>query len=226
MDLCKVFLSSILSVIVLFLLTKLMGKRQMAELSMFDYINGITIGSIAAEMATSLEGDILKPLVAMIVYALFAVLISFISCKSLKIRHIFAGKPIVLVENGKIYKENLKKAKLDLNEFLTQCRTNGYFNISDLDMVLLESNGKLSFLPVTSKKPATPSDLKINVEQEKMPTNLIFDGVLIEDNLKYTGNDDVWLKKQLSAQGIYKISDVFLAFCDDKNNLTVFKNQK
>lgn len=222
MELLTVFLTSLGSIIALFLLTELMGKKQMAQLSMFDYIIGITIGSIAAEMATSLEDDFLKPLLAMVIYALAAILISYVSCKSLKLRKIFTGKPLILFENKKLYKDNLKKAKLDLSEFLIQCRTSGYFDISNIDTAILEANGKLSFLPVSSHRPATPTDLNVDVAQEKMPANIIFDGVLLKENLKYTGNDENWLKKQLKEQGASKIEDVFLATCDNNNKLTVY----
>ena len=158
-----VVLMSLGSVIILFLLTKLMGKRQIAELSMFDYINGITIGSIAAEMATSLEDDFLEPLIAMVVYAIVSIIISLLSCKSLKIRNFLIGKPLVLIDNGKLVRNNLKKSKLDLSEFLTQCRTSGYFDISKIDTAIMESNGKISFIPISSDRPATPNDFKINV---------------------------------------------------------------
>lgn len=218
-----VVLMSLGSVIILFLLTKLMGKRQIAELSMFDYINGITIGSIAAEMATSLEDDFLEPLIAMVVYAIVSIIISLLSCKSLKIRNFLIGKPLVLIDNGKLVRNNLKKSKLDLSEFLTQCRTSGYFDISKIDTAIMESNGKISFIPISSDRPATPNDFKINVSQEKMPINIILDGVLLKDNLKRTGNEENWLYKQLKNQKISKISEIFLAMCDSNNNLIVFK---
>ena len=110
MEILQILLTSLGSIIALFILTKIMGNRQMSELSMFDYVNGITIGSIAAEMATSLEDDFLKPLVAMVVYTLVAVLISILTCKSIKLRKIFTGRPLILYENHKIYKKNLKKS--------------------------------------------------------------------------------------------------------------------
>lgn len=222
MDLVTVLLTSVGSVIALFLLTELMGKKQIAQLSMFDYINGITIGSIAAEMATSLEDDFLKPLLAMAIYALASILISKLSCKSLMFRKIFTGRPLILLERGKLYKNSLKKAKLDLNEFLTQCRNNGYFDINNIDTAVLEPNGKISFLPVSSQRPATPADLNVDVAQEKMPINIIVDGILLEDNLKYTGNNEIWLKKQLKAQGVSKEEDVFLATCNNNNELTLY----
>lgn len=127
MDLLKIVALSLGSVIFLFILTKLMGNKEMSQLSMFDYIIGITIGSIAAEMATALESDFMQPLVAMAVYAVVAIIISVLSYKSLKFRRISSGDSLILLDNGEIYRDNLKKAKLDLNEFLMQCRINRIF---------------------------------------------------------------------------------------------------
>lgn len=222
MDILKIIFSSIASVIVLFILTKLMGKRQLSQLSMFDYINGITIGSIAAEMATSLEDEVWQPLVAMLVYAFFAIIISYASCKSIALRKFFTGKPLFLIKNGKLSKKNLKKAKLDVNEFLVQCRNSGYFDISNINVALLESNGKISFLPMSPQRPATPQDLNIKVKQEEMQINLILDGKLLEENLKMMGKEEKWLQKKLDELKISNIEDVFLATCDYQDNFNAY----
>ena len=132
----SVTILAISSVIVLFLLTKLMGYRQMSQMSLFDYINGITIGSIAAEMATDLENYHL-PLTAMIVYGLAAVCLSWISQKSMSARRFLNGKPLILLHHDTLYEENLKKAKIDRNELLEQCRVGGYFHIAQLQTVIL-----------------------------------------------------------------------------------------
>lgn len=126
-DILKVIVLSVVSEIVLFVLTKLMGNKEMSQLSMFDYIIGITIGSIAAEMATALESDYMQPLVAMVVYAIIAIIISVMCDKSLKARRFIYGNSLVLMDNGKLYRKNFKTAKLDLNEFLVQCRVNRIF---------------------------------------------------------------------------------------------------
>ena len=127
MDLLKIVALSFGSVIFLFILTKLMGNKEMSQLSMFDYIIGITIGSIAAEMSTALESDFMQPVVAMAVYAVVSIIISILSYKSIKARRIISGTSLILLDNGELYRNNLKKAKLDLNEFLMLCRTSRIF---------------------------------------------------------------------------------------------------
>lgn len=215
------------SIVAMFILTKLIGYRQMSQMSMFDYVNGITIGSIAAEMATSLEENFVQPLVAMVVYALAAILLSWCSSKSMKMRKIIEGKPLVLLDKGELYLDSLRKAKIDVNEFLMQCRVNGYFDISKIETAVLEGNGKISFLPKSSDRPATPADLNLSPQQDFMTANVILDGNIMRENLRHTGNDEKWLINQIKGQGADKISDVLLATCDVNNQVTVFlKNSR
>ena len=189
MELLHVFLTSVGSVVFLFILTKLLGNKQMSQLSMFDYINGITIGSIAAEMATALEDDFLLPMIGMAVYTAAALLISLVASHSIKLRKFLIGRPLILYDNGKLYRECMKKAKLDLNEFLTECRNNGYFDLSEIQTAILETNGKISILPAASSRPVTPADMNLSPAQEKLPVNLIIDGSVLADNLKAIGKN-------------------------------------
>ena len=200
MELLHVFLTSVGSVVFLFILTKLLGNKQMSQLSMFDYINGITIGSIAAEMATALEDDFLLPMIGMAVYTAAALLISLVASHSIKLRKFLIGRPLILYDNGKLYRECMKKAKLDLNEFLTECRNNGYFNLSEIQTAILETNGKISILPAASSRPVPPADMNLSPAQEKLPVNLIIDGSVLADNLKAIGKNEKWLQNQLHAQ--------------------------
>lgn len=222
MELVHIFFTALGSIIALFFLTKLLGNKQMSQLSMFDYINGITIGSIAAEMATALEDDFLKPLIAMIVYAGLAFSISYLTCKSITLRRFLTGRSVILIEDGKIYNKNLLKAKLDIDEMLTQCRNDGYFNISDIQSAILETNGKISILPKSDKRPINPTDLGLQPKEEKPVVNIIMDGRILEGNLKFTGNNEKWLEKQLKSQGMENVKDIFLATCDFENNVSVY----
>lgn len=222
MDLLKVTILSVVSIIVLFILTKIMGNREMSQLTMFDYIVSITIGSIAAEMATALESSFMQPLIAMVVYAAVTVIISYLSMKSIKIRRVITGTSLILLDNGILYRKNFKKAKLDINEFLMECRNNGYFNLSDIQTAILEANGKISFLPDSTKRPATPEDLNIDNAQEELVRNVVLDGQLLTENLKATGNSQEWFLKKMHSQGIRKLEDIFLATCDQYNNVSIY----
>jgi uncharacterized membrane protein YcaP (DUF421 family) len=221
MEIIKVLLTSLLSVGALFAVAKIMGHKQMSQLDFFDYISGITIGSIAAELATELE-EPLKPLIAIAVYGAAAVLLSKITSLFPKSRKYINGTPTILMNNGKLYRENLKKAKLDLSEFMVMCRQQGYFNLSDIQTAVFEFNGKLSILPVSKKRPANPEDLNLSPAPEFIHTEVIMDGRILDENLKRMSLDDRWLQKQLNAQGYKKAEEVFLALCDENNQLTVF----
>lgn len=224
MDILKIIVLTIGSAVVLYILTKLMGNKEMSQLTMFDYIIGITIGSIAAEMSTALESDFMQPLVAMVIYAVISIAISVFSCKSLNFRRFIYGNSLILYDNNEIYVKNLKKAKIDINEFLMQCRVNGFFDLSNLQTAILEINGKVSFLPKVAQRPVTPSDLNLSPNPEKICLTVILNGELLKKNLQFSGNDELWLQKQLVSQNIKNIKDVFLAFCNSQNSLIVYLN--
>lgn len=224
MVILKIFLTSVLSIVVLFVLTKLVGNKQLSEANMFDYINGITIGSIAAELATSLEKDWLKPLTAMIIYGIVTFLISVASQKSVLMRRFFTGKELILFDDGKIFSKNLKTASIDVNDFLTQCRLQGYFDLQDIQTAIFETNGKISFIPKNTARPVNTGDLNIIPKQEKYLTNLIIDGKILKENLSKSGRDEKWLKNRLKENNVSSVQDVFLATYDGKETLNVYKN--
>jgi len=222
MDFLHVIWTALGSIIVLFILTKLMGNREVSQLSMFDYINGITIGSIAAEMATDLE-KFEEPLTAMIIYAAVVIIISKISQKSIVTRRFISGKPLILLNNNQIYFENLKKGHLDIDEFLCQCRNSGYFDLSQIQTIILENNGKFSVLPKADYRPATPNDIGAKVQADALLATVIIDGNILHKNLHHIGKDEKWLSNQLTSQGIKNVTEVLLATCDIHNKVTIFK---
>lgn len=222
MEFIMICLTSIFSYLALFLLTKLMGQKQVSQLDFFDYITGITIGSIAAEFATELETP-WKPLLAMVIYASITVILSISTRKFPRIRQFLNGKPRVIMDNGKLYRENLKKSKLDINEFLVMCREQGYFDLSSIQTALFEYNGKMSILPTSSRRPAIPEDFQLMPEQDALFAEIIMDGRIIEKNLRTIGFDLNWLLKQMKQNGISSPEDVFLAVCDKNQNISFYK---
>ena len=197
----------------LFLVAKFIGHKQIAQLDFFDYITGITIGSISAEMATELE-EPWKPLTAMAIYGGVTLLLSIMANKFPRARKYLNGTPTILMDHGKLYRENLKKAKLDLSEFMVMCRQQGYFDLTSIQTAVFEYNGKLTILPVSSQRPVTPNDMNLAPEQELLFTELIMDGRILDDNLKRMGLDLTWLNNQLKQRHISSPQDVFLAVCD------------
>lgn len=216
-EMINVFAASVVSLAVLFILTRLGGKRQIAQMNLFDYVNSITIGSIAAEMATNLE-QWYRPLTAMIVYGIAAFAVHYGTCKNRNVRLWLSGQAIPLMENGTIYKAELNRAKIDLNEFLAQARVAGYFDLNEVQCAMLETSGQISFLPKSFNRPVTPQDLAIQTDPASKWYDLVLDGKLIEENLHTSGKDRTWLNTQLSRAGIGQLSETFYAACDNQDN--------
>lgn len=224
-DIITLAITAVISLVVLFALCKLMGNKQISQLSMFDYIVGISIGSIAAEMATELEMP-LYPAIAMALYALAAFSISVWTSRSLSARKLFIGRPLLLMDAGVIYRENMKKARFDLSDFLTLCRINGYFNVSELQTAILEENGTVSFLPKSETRPLCPRDMAQYPVQEHLCVNVVLDGVVLVRSLAAMGRDAAWLDAQLQSLGYQSAKEVYLATLDAEGKLSPFPMTK
>lgn len=217
----KTVILTFVSLLVLFILAKLMGNKQISQLTTFDYINGITIGSIASELAVSDFDDFYKPLVAMVIYGLVAVLISYLSLTILPLKRFFSGKTTVIYDNGKFYKKNLLKCKFDVGEFLSEMRSQGYFSLKEVESAYLESNGSLSILPKSDKKPMTPYDMGMKPDKSTADPIFIMDGKVLYKNLKHSGKDIQWLNSKLKDNGV-SLKQVFIAQGDGENDLSVY----
>ena len=221
MEFLSIIILSVVSFVVLFALSKLMGYRAISELSFFDYVVGITIGSVAAEMATNIDMEWWKGVTAMVIYALFDVLFSVLSQKSVFARQVITGTPIILIYKGKIIKKNLKKARIDLNDLLATARVSGYFNIADIEYAVMETKGSISFMPVALKRPLNPKDFNFAPENEGLTVNVIIDGKIIEDDLKDAGITRKDLIRRVKQQG-KDVKDIFLGIIDSNGILTLF----
>ena len=222
MEVLTVILASLFSAAVLFVIAKIIGHKQVAQLEFFDYITGITIGSIAAELATTLDKPWWKPTISMLVFGAVTVGLSILTRKSPRSRKFINGTPTIVMNDGKLYRKNMKKSKLELSEFLLLCRQEGYFNLDDIQTAVYEYNGKLSILPVSAKRPLNPEDVNIAPELEHIGTEVIMDGRIIGDNLSRKGLNEIWLKKELRKQGCKNAKVIFLGICGKDNQLTLY----
>ena len=225
MEIIKVILTALLSVASLFIITKIMGHKQVAQLDFFDYVSGITIGSIGAELATELEKPY-KPLIALAIYGLASLLLNLLAHKIPRTRKYINGTPTILMNDGNLYRKNLKKAKLDLSEFMLLCREQGYFDLNEIQTAIFEHNGKLSILPKAANRPATPDDLKITAKATHIGVEVIMDGRVMGENLSRMGRDVNWLTKQLNIQGCKDAKEIFLGiYRPEEDKLTLYKNE-
>ena len=224
-ELIRVTLRALLSLITLFLVTKMLGQKQVSQLSLFDYVIGISIGNFAAEMTINLESHFLNGTLAVLIFGLVAYMISILTMKSIVLRRFFMGVPTIIIENGKLLEESLKKVKFDVNDLLEECRSCGYFDIADISYAIMEANGKLSILPKEKARPVTMEDMNLTKEDKGLCANVIIDGVVMQENLKNCNKDEKWLQKELKKQKEEQ-KDILLATLDKQNKLTVYKKSK
>jgi uncharacterized membrane protein YcaP (DUF421 family) len=151
------------------------------------------------------------------------VFVSFITNKSIIARRIISGVPVVLIENGHISKEQLRKVKLDINDLLQDAREDGIFDISKVDYAIMESSGKVTFLLKSDYEPVTNKDLKIKVNNPGLNANLIMDGNIMYNNLTSFGKDEKWLFKKIYEQGYKDVSEIFLLTCNNSGKVTIYK---
>lgn len=226
-DFLNICFRTILVLIILFFITKMMGKKQISELNFFDYVVGITIGSIAADISLDIEKDMIAGIAALFIYGFISYIISFVSIKSILARRFFIGVPTVLVEKGKIIESGLKKSKIDVNDLLMEARENGYFNLDEIDYALMEVNGNISFLPKEKEKPVTKRDMKIKCSNEGLTVNAIIDSKYMVNNMKAINKDKEWLDHELKVNGYDNYDNIILATIDNNYKVTIYeKNVK
>lgn len=222
LDMADIAIRAVVSIVVLFLLAKLLGNKQIKQLSFFDYVVGISIGSIAAEMATNTEVPQHFSVIAMLIYTLISMLVGFISLKSVKGRRFIEGTPIVLIENGKIIYKKLAKAQMTVNSLLAECRFAGYFDIGQIDTAVLETSGEVSILPKPSAKTVTVGDMGISVSTPKPHANVVIDGQIILRNLLAVRRTRQWLSEKLHEKNV-DVKNVLLATLDEYGTLEVYE---
>lgn len=226
-DFLNICFRTILVLVILFFITKMMGKKQISELNFFDYVVGITIGSIAADISLDIEKNMIAGIAALFIYGFISYIISFVSIKSILARRFFIGVPTVLVEKGKIIESGLKKSKIDVNDLLMEARENGYFNLDEIDYALMEVNGNISFLPKEKEKPVTKKDMKIKCSNEGLTVNGIIDGKYMVNNMKAINKDTEWLDHELKVNGYDNYDNILLATIDNNYKVTIYeKNVK
>lgn len=214
---------SLVSITILFITTKLIGKKQVSELSLFDYVIGISIGNFAAEMIINMETPFIYGCIAIITFGFVAYIASYISMKSLAFRKIVFGTPTIVIQNGKIIEKNLKKLKMDINDLLEQARIGGFFALDKIEYALVEANGKLSVLPKGEFGQLTPNDISIKVKNESLVANIVIDEKIIKTALTKMNKNEEWLYNQLKVKGYKNLKNILLITLDNNDKMIVYK---
>lgn len=223
----SMILRTILVLIILFIIGKIMGKKQVSQMNISDYIIGITIGSIAADISLDLEKDLIAGIIILFIYGVSNYLISYITMKNIHARRFVYGVPTLLIENNKIIESGLKKAQVDINDLLSEARLNGYFDISEIETAIMETDGKISFQPKEIYSQVTKKDMNIKTKEKNLTANLIIDETLLEENLKEINKTKEWLDKELKILGYKDYHNILLATLDTDNKLKIYeKNVK
>lgn len=219
-DWLVVALRTLFAVVMLFLMTRLLGKRQISQLSFFEYITGITIGSLAAYISMDLESHWLLGLVSLFVWVMVSLGIEFLQIKSKKIRDFIDSKATVLIKDGKILEDNLKKERLSSDELLQQLRKKNVFKTADVEFAVIEPSGEINVLVKKEYLPLTPSHLGITVGPEQEPQTVIMDGKMMDEPLATIGLSREWLYSELEKVGV-TLENVFLGQVDSYGQLYV-----
>ncbi|MGK5511868.1 DUF421 domain-containing protein [Brevibacillus formosus] len=217
-DWLSILLRSIGAVAYLFLLTKIIGKRQIKQLTYIEYIVGISIGSIAAFMATEMDGPVYHSLIAMGIFALFPYLMEWLSLKSKFLRDLFEGKSTVLIKEGKILEDNLKKERLTAEDLMEQLRIKNVFRVADVEFALMETSGEVSVLLKSESQPVTPKHLELTVAPSEENQVVIMDGVIMDEPLATAGLNRRWVRTELQKAGV-ALENVFLGQVDKGGEL-------
>lgn len=218
-----VFVRSIIGFFTLLIFAKILGKQQISQLTFFDYVLGITIGSIAATLTTDLSSRAWPHWVGLLTWALLGYLMEIITMKWRYAAKYIEGEPTIVIMNGKIMEDAMRKMKYRASDIMELLRNKDVFDLNHVDFAIIEPNGQISVLKKAEYEPLTPKDMNIKKTSSGISTELIYDGMLIKENLRQLNKDEKWLMEQLKVQGIGSISEVFLATLNPAGSLYIDK---
>lgn len=220
MDWLHIALKSLGAIVMLFILTRILGKKQISQLTFFEYITGITLGELAGFISTDLENHYMHGVTALLVWFCVPLLVELVTLKSKTLRQWFEGKGTILIEKGKVLEKNLKKERYTADELLEQLRTKSVFNMADVEFAVLEASGELSVLLKKENQPLTPKHLGIKVAPERETQAVIIDGNYMDEPLSTAGFNREWLDTELEKIGVIK-DNVFIGQVDSYGQLYV-----
>lgn len=203
-----------------------MGRKLIAQMTFFDFVIGVSMGSIIANAIVGQQFTSMSAVTALILVSVLIIATGYLHIKSFKARKILNSEPVTLVQNGAIVEENMKNIRLTINELMMKLREKNTFNLADVEFAIMETDGELSVLPKADKRPLTPYHMNIQTTSAGLTKDIIIDGNVMEENLSSAGLGEEWLKAQLNSQNIKDISEVFYAGLDNTKKLHISKKSR
>jgi len=219
-------LRTVLGFAILLVLTRLLGKKQLSQLTIFTYITGIVLGEITGMMVLDKDIPVLDGVIALVLWSAMVFVIEIISLKSARTRAVMDGEPEIVIKKGQIVEKSLKKQRLNLDDLAMQLRLQQVFSVMDVEYAILETNGALTVMRKSGQDPVTKEDMRIPPEPVGMPSEIITDGKVVEKNLPELGYTRQELDAELRRQGIKKIKDVLYAELQKDRTLYVQKRRE
>lgn len=217
---------AILAYALLIIVLRIIGRKAVSQLTIFDMGVGVTLGSVTANLAIGSDRSPLAVGTILVTLGLLAYATGFLSLKSHRLRRMIENEPVAVIENGKLNEKNMGRTRLTLDKLMSLLRDKDVFNVADVEFALFETDGKLSVLPKSQEKPLTASDLNIPTKYTGLTTDLILDGNIMLENLLAVDLDERWLSDQLRSQGIKSTEEVFYAGLDTQGSLYVSRKQR
>ena len=211
----------ILIYILSLILSKLIGIKIISQMNFFDFIMGVSVGSMIAKIVIDKDHVVFSGITALLMFTLLTIATSYLNLKSYTARMIMNAKTLILIENGRIIDKNVRKLKITVNELMMKLREKDVFNLEDVQFAIMERNGQLSVLIKANKKPVTPYDMELNVKNSSLLNDIIIDGKIIDKNLKIAGIDKKWLQSEIKKKNINNIKDIFYAGVDKNKKLII-----
>ncbi|MDF2503105.1 DUF421 domain-containing protein [Clostridium sp.] len=207
---------TIILYILIVVVMRVMGKRQIGELQPFELGITIIISDLASLPMQDTRIPIMHGIIPIITLLFIEILVSILQLKIQTARLIISGKPSILINNGKVDIDVMRSQRLNMNDLLEEIRIKGYYNIEDIEFAILETSGQLSVIPKTELSNATKEDVNVKSKQDTIPVTLILDGVVNRKNLNIINRDEKWLLSTLRSKNINSYKDVFIALVDSK----------
>ncbi len=215
---------TVLLYLLLIAVIRLLGKRQVGQMEPSEFVVTMLVANLASIPMENLDMSVFSGVVPILTVLLLEILLSAAALRSIKLRKLLCGKPVILIENGKILQDNLKKTRVTLDELTGHLREKDVLDLRSVQYAILETSGNLSVFPYAKEKPASAKEAGIQAKKQYLPITIVSDGHLLKENLQVAGKDEAWVKRVLKEKGS-TLEDAYLLTVDQTDQIVFYKRE-